>query len=232
MQRFDGYGYCHLAGISNTRRILGAAFPPRLAGRGFHAGILMNFLEFVKKARTCRRFAEDKPLTREDLDWLVENARFTPSARNAQVIRCIEVLGDSSLRLFPFTHWAMALKDWKGPFEGERPTAFLAILVPEGSGETTFIDCGIFCQTVQLAAHSRGWGCCMIKSFDQAQVRDVLRVPDGYVVSLLLGLGVAVEKRMAVDVPGSGSLVYWRDAENVHYVPKRSLQDLVLSRLE
>ena len=38
----------------------------------------MDFLNFVKKARTCRRFAEDKPLSREDLDFLVECARHTP----------------------------------------------------------------------------------------------------------------------------------------------------------
>ncbi|MBQ7617415.1 MAG: nitroreductase family protein [Desulfovibrio sp.] len=191
----------------------------------------MDFLELVKKARSCRRFAEDKPLSKDDLDWLVENARFTPSARNGQVVRVVEVLSETAALIFPHTHWAMALKDWKGPYPGERPTAFLAMLLPEKSGETAFIDLGIFCQTIQLAAHTKGFGCCMIKSFDQAQVEKILKVKAPYQAVLLLGLGVAVEKRMAVDLLPDGSLNYYRDADGLHYVPKRLSKDLILNCL-
>ena len=191
----------------------------------------MDFLSFVKNARTCRRFAEDKPLQAKDLDWLIECARFTPSARNAQLVRFIEVLDEQCEKLFPFTHWAMALKDWKGPYEGERPTAFLALLLPEKSSSIAYIDLGIVAQTIQLAASSRGIGCCIIKSFDQEKTHALLSPQAPYTVELLLGLGVAVEKREAVDVEAGGDLTYWRNEEGVHFVPKRTQKELLLARL-
>ena len=188
----------------------------------------MDFLKFVEKARTCRRFAEDKPLKKEDLDWLIDCARLTPSARNAQQVRFIEVLGDTCGELFPLTMWAAALKDWKGPYEGERPTAFLGILLPRTAAETTWIDCGIVCQTIQLAAHSRGIGCCIIKAFNQEKASALLQVPEEFQLALVLGLGVAVEERNVVPVPENGSLTYFRDEKNVHYVPKRSREELIM----
>ena len=192
----------------------------------------MDFLAFVKKARTCRRFAEDKPLQRQDLDFLVECARHTPSARNAQQVRFVQVLSETSARLFPLTHWAMALKDWQGPYAGERPTAFLALLLPVDSSELCLVDLGIVAQTVQLAAASKGIGCCIIKSFDQQKAEELLEVPQSLRLQLVLGLGVAVEKRVSVDVPASGSLAYYRDGNGVHYVPKRSLEELVIRRFD
>ena len=192
----------------------------------------MDFLAFVKKARTCRRFAEDKPLQRQDLDFLVECARHTPSARNAQEVRFVEVLSETSAKLFPLTHWAMALKDWKGPYAGERPTAFLGLLLPENCSELCMVDLGIVAQPVQLAATSKGFGCCIIKSFDQKQAEELLEIPQTLRLQLVLGLGVAVEKRFSVDVPASGSLSYYRDKDGVHYVPKRALEELVIRRFD
>ena len=45
------------------------------------------FLDLVKKARSVRGFREDRPVTDEELRYLVECARYTPSARNAQVLK-------------------------------------------------------------------------------------------------------------------------------------------------
>ncbi|MBQ7606573.1 MAG: nitroreductase family protein [Desulfovibrionaceae bacterium] len=191
----------------------------------------MDFLSFVQQARTCRRFVQEKALHTEDLDWLVSCARLTPSARNAQVVRFIEVTGEACEKVFPLTHWAMALKDWKGPAEGERPTAFLALLLPEKADALASVDLGIVAQTIQLAAHSRDLGCCIIKSFELGKMTELLPVPEGYVISLVLGLGVAAEKRVVSDVPEDGSLSYWRDEAGTHYVPKRSLSDLIVARV-
>ncbi|MBQ7584823.1 MAG: nitroreductase family protein, partial [Desulfovibrionaceae bacterium] len=167
-----------------------------------------------------------------DLDWFISCARVTPSARNAQQIRFIEVLGSACQKLFPLTHWAMALKDWKGPAEGERPTAFLAILVPEKGSPTDLIDAGIVCQTIQLASHSRGLGCCIIKSFEAEACTKLLTPPEGLKIELILGLGVAAEIRKVCDLPPDGSLSYFRDAAKVHYVPKRSCTELIVKCLD
>ncbi|MDY3810863.1 nitroreductase family protein [Desulfovibrio sp. PG-178-WT-4] len=191
----------------------------------------MNFKELVEAARTCRRFEEDKPLSMADLDWLADCARMAPSARNAQELRFILVgPGETCQKLFSLTRWAGALKDWGGPHPGERPTAFIAVLMPESGKELLCYDTGIACQTIQLAATSRGWGCCIIQAFDHKAAPELLGVPEGMKIALVLGLGVAKEKRVLAPMPADGSFGYWRDAEGVHHVPKRPLDELVLKR--
>ena len=191
----------------------------------------MNFRELVEKARTCRRFAEERPLTMNDLEWLVDCARLAPSARNAQDLRFSLVApGDTCKKLFALTRWAGALKDWGGPHPGEQPTAFVAIFMPLGATELTFYDVGIAAQTIQLAASSRDWGCCIIKSFDHQSVPTLLQAPTSLKPALVLGLGVAKETRVVAPLPADGNTTYWRDAQGVHHVPKRALNDLIIGR--
>lgn len=191
----------------------------------------MDFLALVREARSCRRFDESATLTEQDLDWLLECARLAPSARNAQELRFISITQGPVLdKLFPMTRWAGALKDWNGPEPGERPTAFIATLMPENAGYLLCYDVGIACQTIQLAATSRGWGACMIQSFAHKEAAELLHVPDGLKIALLVGLGVAVEKRVVAAMPENGSFAYWRDENKVHHVPKRSLSELLIAR--
>ena len=191
----------------------------------------MDFHALVTAARTCRRFEEDKPLNMADLEWLADCARLAPSARNAQDLRFVLVgPGDMCGRLFALTRWAGALKDWGGPQPGERPTGFIAILLPTKSNDLHLGDTGIAAQTMQLAAASRGWGCCIMQAFDHQAAPKLLAVPDAYTMALVLAFGVAKEKRVLAPMPTAGNAPYWRDAQGVHYVPKRALTDLILAR--
>ena len=192
----------------------------------------MDFLECVTAARTCRRFRQSEPLPEGLLTWLVDCARVAPCAKNQQALRFAVVeSAEARAALFPALRWAGALPDWPGPAEGERPTGYIVILAPSGSkGHLLSIDLGIAAQTIQLAAATRGVGCCMFQTYDAALVRSVLGVPDGLEVMMPLALGLELEERRVVPVPENGSLTYWRDAAGVHYVPKRSLDDLLVIR--
>ena len=190
-----------------------------------------DFHELVLAARTCRRFVEDEPLSMTDLDWLVDCARLTPSARNAQVLRfSLVTKGGTCDALFKLTGWAGALKGAGTPQPGERPTAFIAIAAPKEGANLAPYDAGIASQTIQLAATTQGWGCCIIYSVDRAGAAALLKVPADMEVSLVLGLGVAREERVIAEMPADGSFNYWRDARGVHHVPKRSLGELVIGR--
>lgn len=191
----------------------------------------MDFKALAESARTCRRFHEDQPLSTADVEWLVDCARLAPSAKNGQELRFMLVgHGETCEKLFALTRWAGALKDWGGPHPGERPTAFVAILMPQTGKELACFDVGIAAQTMQLAASSRGWGCCMIQSFDHQATPALLGVPEDMKIALVLGLGVAKETRAVAPMPESGATAYWRDAAGVHYVPKRALSDLIIAR--
>lgn len=192
----------------------------------------MDFLELTRKARTCRRFDESKPLTGDDLKWLMECARLSPCARNAQELRFITISSASLCNeLCARVKWASALQGWNGPGSGEKPTAFIALLGPAKAGELVYIDAGIASQTIQLAASSRGWGCCILYSFERPDTARLLAIPDDLKLLLLLALGEAGEKRVIDSMPKDGSFNYWRDVEGVHHVPKRELEELIIAAL-
>ena len=190
-----------------------------------------DFHQLVLAARSCRRFVEDEPLTMNDLDWLVDCARVAPSARNAQVLRfSLVTKGETCDALFKLTGWAGALKGAGTPKPGERPTAFIAITAPKEGAHLAPYDAGIASETIQLAAATQGWGCCIIYSVDREGAARLLKVPDALEILLVLGLGVAKEERVIAEMPADGSFNYWRDNAGVHHVPKRSLAELVIGR--
>lgn len=189
----------------------------------------MNFYDLVLRARSCRRFWEAKPLTSKDLAWLVDCARVAPSARNAQDLRFITVTpGPVGDKLFPLLRWAAALKDWNGPEKGERPGGYSAILMPQKGGEMLWADVGVACQTMQLAAASRWWGACMIRSFDQKGATELLNIPADYQIALIMAFGIANERIVVDAMAADGSCAYWRDEYGTHHVPKRALDELII----
>ncbi len=192
----------------------------------------MDFHSLVVKARSCRRFDQGKPLSSTDLEWLIDCARQTPCARNAQVLRYTLVSSpEKCAEVFPHTRWAGALKDWDGPAEGERPTAYIAIMLPKGANSLVHNDVGIAAQTIQLAATSRDWGCCILASFERTACSMIFGTPDEMETALLLALGVAKEDRRVASMPADGNFNYWRDANGVHYVPKRTVEELIIKKL-
>ena len=189
----------------------------------------MDFLQLVSEARTCRRFVQDARISQDVLNWLMEGARCTPCGRNAQVLRYILVSSpEKCAALFVHMRWAGALKDWDGPVEGERPTAYIAVLSPKESAAIVQMDVGIVAQTIQLAAHTKGIGCCMHASFDRPSCMELLRVPEDMQIALILALGMAKEERRLALMPASGEFAYWRDAQGVHHVPKRAVSELAV----
>lgn len=192
----------------------------------------MDMKELVYGARTRRRFVENERLGLASLEWLTDCARVSPCSKNAQVLRYIAVFSpEACAELYPHLRWAGALKDWDGPMEGERPTGYIAILAPKGAGRLLHIDVGIAAQTLQLAAHARGWGCCMHASFDPIKCAEVLRVPADLNTELILAFGVAKETCAIAPMPSDGACAYWRDDMQVHHVPKRPLGEVLISTL-
>ena len=192
----------------------------------------MDFLNFVSEARSCRRFVQEKAISKDDLLWLLTCAAYTPCARNAQVLRYVAVHSPQKCaELFASTRWAGALKDWGGPHEGERPTGYIAILSPVDCISLVHMDLGIAAQTIQLAAHSKGMGCCMHASFAREACTNLLQVPENMQIGLILALGMAKEERRLAPMPADGNFNYWRDERQVHHVPKRGLDELVLAVL-
>ena len=84
-------------------------------------------------------------------------------------------------------------------------------------------------QTMMLGAVEKGLGGCMIGSMDRERLGAVLGLQD-VEVCLVLALGKPREIVRIVDLPEDGSVKYFRDLDGIHYVPKRSRDQLILEK--
>jgi len=185
--------------------------------------------DIVLKNRSYRRFNQSMNIDRNELLDLIELARFCPSGRNLQTLKYV-ISNESELnsKIYPMLSWAGYLKDWDGPKEGERPSAYIIIVEDTTIGKNLIIDQGIAAQTIMLGATEKGYGGCMIHSVNRKELTEVLGLNPKFEIVLVLALGVPVEHVVIEKLPENGEIKYWRDSNQVHHVPKRSLDDLVI----
>jgi nitroreductase len=190
---------------------------------------MMDFKELVEKNRSYRRFHQNYDISLESLRELVDLARLTPSAANRQPLRYIlSNKSDRNAVIFQHLAWAAYLADWGGPAEGERPSAYIIVLLDKNITSSSGCDHGIAAQTILLGATARGLGGCMLASVKKEGLMNALNISSDYEVLLVIALGKPKEVVVIESIGPAGDIKYWRDESGVHHVPKRSLDDLVL----
>jgi nitroreductase len=188
----------------------------------------MDFHDLVKKNRSYRRFNESRKIEYDVLKQLVGFARLSASGANRQPLKFLIYNSPSDCtRIFPSAIWAGYLKDWPGPEEGERPSAYIIILGDTTLADSFGVDHGIAAQSIMLGATNIGLGGCIIASIKKEELRAELGIPLQYEILLILALGVPVENVVIDDIK-NGDIKYWRDVDRIHHVPKRTLDELIL----
>lgn len=92
---------------------------------------------------------------------------------------------------------------------------------------------GIVSQTIMLSAVEKGYGGCMIGSCKRVEILEAVELdPQRYSLALVLALGKPKEEVRMVPVGEDGSTTYYRDENQVHYVPKRALEDIMVRMFE
>ena len=186
--------------------------------------------ELVKANRSCRRFYEDDQIELKTLEDLVDLARLSASGANLQPLKYILACQpDVNAEIFSCLGWAGYLKDWPGPEPGERPTGYIVIL-----GDTTIskefgVDHGIAGQSMLLGAREKGLAGCMIATINRKDLRPMLNIESHLKILLVLAIGKPKEEVVIESVGPDGSILYWRDAEAVHHLPKRALTDIIVA---
>jgi len=181
----------------------------------------------ILKNRSYRRFYEDSAVSLETLKGLVDLARCSASAANLQPLKYILSCDpEKNKKIFPHLAWAGYLKDWPGPPEGERPSAYVIILGDKEIADNFGCDHGIAAQSILLGAAGKGLGGCMIGSIKRDGLRKDLDIPERYKILLILALGRP--KEQVVIEKADNDIKYWRDNKAVHHVPKRPLEEIVL----
>ncbi len=188
----------------------------------------MNIKNLLLHNRSYRRFEQAPVLSKDELLDLVDSVRLSPSARNDQPLKFIILNSKVSCStIFPFTAWAGYLKDWSGPDINERPTSYIIILCNMDISKKYGVDVGIAAQSILLTAVEKGFGGCMLGALKRDMIREAFSIDEKYDIALVIALGKPAETILLEDVK-SNDTHYYRDANDIHHVPKRKVEELII----
>lgn len=187
--------------------------------------------DLIRKNRSYRRFYQEVQIDKKTLEEFVDMARLSASAKNLQPLKyLLSWEPEMNASIFPLLGWAGYLKDWPGPAEGERPSAYIIILLDKKVtiSNYNYCDIGIAAQSILMSAVKKGLGGCMIGSIKRNMLRDILKIPDQYEIKLVIALGKPSETVVLDPLGPNKDVRYWRDDRDIHHVPKRSLKDIII----
>jgi nitroreductase len=188
--------------------------------------------ELVLRNRSYRRFYEEEQISIENILQWIDLARMGASGRNGQTLKYQIVLNKEKRKeVFETLAWAGYLSDWAGPIEGERPAAYVIMLNDENLGKNYFSDDGIAVQNLLLGAVEKGYGGCILRAFKEKELREILQIDPAYKIIQVVALGKPKEKVVLEEMQDE-DIKYWRDENQVHHVPKRNLNDLIVGDIE
>ena len=190
----------------------------------------MTVRELIEKNRTYRRFYQDVEVSMETLRELVDLARLSSTGGNLQSLKYVlsQTL-EMNNKIFKTLKWAGYLKDWDGPVEGEKPSAYVVLLHDQKISKGFFWDHGIAVQSILLGATEQGLGGCQFNSVDRVALSQELNLPEHFEIVTVIALGKPKEVVVLEKLGDSGDIKYWRDEQGIHHVPKRALDDLIFT---
>lgn len=187
----------------------------------------MELMELLKTRRTYRRF-EQRPIPQQDLDAILESARYASSAANRQPLRYLIIREPEKLaHVFDHTKWAGYLPPEQGtPKESERPVLFIAVLVDESicSASAAATDAGLAISNMTLTAWDRGIGSCIIGACDRPWLAEHLALPEKWSIHSLVAFGYPTHTSVCEKF--AGSVEYYLDEQKNYHVPKRSVKEV------
>lgn len=188
--------------------------------------------DLVRANRSYRGYDESRRVTREELVELVDCARLTASSVNQQPLKYYIAWEKEEVdRIQSLTKWARGLPDLTLPHQGKCPTAFIIICQDKNLSDNLARfqkDVGIVAQTMLLAATEMGLGGCMVGNFGAGSVSEAVGLPENLAPLLIVAIGKPDEQVVLTEVSEGESVAYYRDEADVHYVPKRRLEDVLL----
>ena len=189
--------------------------------------------DLVLLNRSYRGYDHSYTFTRQQLEAYVDLARLCPSSVNKQPLKYYLACDEETVaKIQAETRWARALQPTTLPRPGKEPTAFIVICQDSDVDPNLnryMKDVGIVAQTMLLGAVEEGLGGCMIGNFTAGAVCETLDLPENLHPLLIVAFGKPVEKIVIVDVPEDGNTNYYRDEEDTHYLPKRSLEEELIN---
>lgn len=156
----------------------------------------MEFEEVIFTRKSVRSF-QDKEISQEILNNMMEAARLSPSFQNRQcwrfvVVKDKKLISDLALRSGMVSKVNFFIKD--------APVVIVACADPSKSGTMNnqdyyLVDTSIAFQQIMLAAWNYGIGSCWLAAFNEQKVREILKIPNNIRVVALSPFGYPKEKK-------------------------------------
>jgi nitroreductase len=149
----------------------------------------METWDAIRARRNVRTYRPD-PVSDADLDRIAEAGWRAPSASNRQHWDFIIVTDPEQLRELSTV--------WRGAGHIAGAPAAIVLVVPEPADDRTRVvdqyDLGQATLAMAVAATDLGIGTGHSSVGDQEKARAILSIPEGYVVSFLLGVGYPADR--------------------------------------
>lgn len=185
--------------------------------------------EFVNKNRSYRKFKAKQTIPYDTLESFINLARVTPSSKNLQPLKYLLLNNKEDTDfIFERLKWAWYLKDWNGPTEEERPPAYIVMLLDKNLNDNAMIDAGIAAQTILLGAVEQELGGCIIRTVNRYEIQRHFNLPENLEIILVIALGKPDQIVKLTEFDQDQSIEYFEDENKVHFVPKRSLKEVII----
>ena len=146
-----------------------------------------TFLELAQSRRSVRSY-RPQPVEPDVLRYVLEAARWAPSAKNAQPLK-LRVVSDPQKRS------ALSVA-YPKPWFRDAPHVVAVCVNPSAAYvrghdgmNFAWVDAALAMDHLQLAAAERGLGTCWIGAFDPAAAAAALGLPDGWQVAGMTPVG-------------------------------------------
>lgn len=145
----------------------------------------MDVFEAVEQRRSIRSY-QDTPVPREVLEKILEAARLAPSANNREPWHFIAVTDSEKRKELSKGMWAKFLT--------QTPLVIVACGDKKTSPKWYAVDVALAVENMVLTATNEGLGTCVVGSFDEKDVKMLLKIPENFEALVMLAVGYPLEK--------------------------------------
>lgn len=159
----------------------------------------MNFFELTKIRESCRAYDAEKSVAGSDIEKIIDAARNCPSACNSQPWKFVVATGQTAekmpgtitMPLLPINKFVKGVPAFIVICETK---ARLFRGAPVSSQHYAQMDIGIATATLCYAATELGLSTCILGSFNEQKVRELLEIPKSIKIRLVVTLGYAKDE--------------------------------------
>lgn len=186
-----------------------------------------DIINFFRTRRTYRKFRQE-PLPDEIINEITEAARLSSCGGNRQNLKYVVIKSLENVRkLNSLVKWAGYLpKEVGTPCTSEIPVMFIAVLQDTSVSPVSDIDAGLAIGNMTACAWAHGVGSCIMGAIDRPAIKEMLNLPEHYVLSTVVAFGYPSKKSYVVDMKDD-SIKYYLDENGDTCVPKRSREEII-----